>query len=644
MAGLASVATFGLRFVAQNQASAVMKGLARDFGVFNRITGRGFEELGHTIKEGGLRSKIAMGTAGLVGFQLVQGLTQASNAAVGALRSVIKEAADFEEQMVSFSVIAGASSEDLGRLKQRILEVTGPLPTTANQVAKAATAFARMSFAANSSTENLIQLSKQAIMFGRAIGVTDEQAALYMGKLATWLNLQDKNAKSMGNIASVVTRLGWRVKGTSQDIIKATERFGAFTRAMGASEVQTLSLAGLVVDSGILIRRGSTAINRSFQLMATNTQQFGQAMVKMGQVGAAVDFERMFQTDPVKAFETVLRALSTQNGQYGATLLKSLGLHGNYISDLITMSRNVDKLNDLQAEGTDELAKARKGVGATQKAFDEYSKTMNASIEILKGAWDNLKIVIGSPLLGALSGIFRAFADLLTVMIAHVPGLLEVVGVLLAVATAGLFLLKVYTSIKLMMAALRLAGMATAAAWIKGFLIFVAVLVAIVALATFILWLYRKIKGESKGLAETLDEVTGGIKDVSGQVVEAAGGGLVPGEAEQREATIQARGSEQLAESIGALKIPGAQHGGVFVKPTPVVIGEAGPEVAMSTEDFAGMMENLFGGFMEKIEALAGGGTSRIEMNNPVYLDGTLIAQNVSESEELDGLRRGEIG
>jgi TP901 family phage tail tape measure protein len=644
MAGLASIATFGLRFVAQDQASAVLGDLANKYKFFNKVTGRGFEEVAAKIKEGGLAQKLAMGTAGLVGYQLVQGVVRASALATGALRSIVKEAADFQQEMAMFGVIVGKSGDQLTGLKEKILEVTGPLPTTAIQVARAASAFAKMGLAADTSAENLIDLSNQAIMFGRAIGVSDEQAAMFMGKLATWLKLNDLTADSMGRVASVVTRMGFRIKGTSVDIIKATERFGAFVRAMGATEVETLSLAALVQDSGILIRRGSTAINRTFQLMATNTRSFGQTLARMGEVGSAVDFEKMFRTKPVKAFETLLRALSKRGGAYNAVMLKSLGLHGNYISDLITMSRNVGKLGQLQKEGEDEEKKYAQGLGMTQKAFDEYRKTMNAAIKTLEGAWDVIKVTMGGPLLGTLSTMFQWLANVLTFIVSEpiLRGLVKLIGILVLIAAVTLVIVKVYTLWKLAMAAVKAAGLVSAAANIKGFLIFLAVAVAIVAVFTLLLWIFRKLTGSSKGLKDSLKDVTSGIKDVSGQVVSAASGGMI-------EPTGEVAGIKESGEmsttpaamaGISEINVPGAAKGGVFNRPTPVVIGEAGPEVAMPVAQLTGMMER----FVAAIERRNESEPMQTQVQSSLYLDGQVVARSVAETEELENLRSGRLG
>lgn len=649
MANLAGIATFGLHFVAKEQVSATLQGIATKYKWLNRITGNAISELGSQVAESGTKQKIALAAAGNMAQAYSQMINQASAAAISAFKGIIKEAADFEQEMAMFSVITGQTGAELEALKLKIIEVTGPLPTTANQVAKAATAFAKMGLAAETSAENLILLSHQAIMFGRAIRVSDEQAAMFMGKLATWLAVTDKSADSMGRLASVVTKLGWNIKGTAQDVVRATERFGAFVRAMGATEVETLALAALVQDSGILIRRGSTAINRTFQLMSINARQFGMAMQKAGEVGSAAEFETMFRTSPVKAFETVLRALSKQGGAYGAVMLKNLGLHGNYISDLITMSRNVGKLNQLIGVGNQEFSKSGKEVSATEQAFNAYSQTLNASIEIIKGAWTNLKILMGAPLLGVLSEILQAISGFMTVLMSTAPGraMLYLAGGLIAVAAGGLLVLKIYKDMQLMFITLEAIGSKTMLMWTVRMLKFIAIVLIAVAVITLLLWAWNKLYGKKpKTLTESFSDVTGGIKSYSSAVLGSVGGGET--QAASGETALAGIGGGGGAGGMGMntpeFEMPAMASGGIVVQPTPVVVGDKGPEAVLPLKKFDDMMYK----FSNRIGEMIAGAMSnlpvpKIEMSIPLTIDGKEVGKAIAESADTEKARTGEV-
>ena len=663
MADLASVATFGLRFVAKDQVSEVLDKLATKFSLINKITGQGFKEVNAVIKEGGLAGKLALGTAPLVASQMMQGLTRATMVLSGALSSVIKKAAEFEANMQTFSVIAGKSGDNLTELKRKIIAFTTPLPTTANEVAKASVEFAKMGFAAVLTTDQMIKLGFEAIKFGRAIGTTDAQAALFLGKLATWLAIANPTAEKMNEIASVATRLGWSIKGTTQDIIKATERFGAFVRAMGAGEAETLALAAFMVDSGIQIRRGSTAINRTFQLMATNINGFGSALSKIKAVDSAQAFEKLFRTAPVKAFGVLLKGLNAQGGVEAATLLKTAGLHGNYVSDLIAMSRNVKKLTGLTAAYTDELEKSGTAQSAVNKAYAANLDTFNMSIKILKGSLENIQIIMGGPLLRPLSEVAKSFVDVVAKSMEWFPGLtttlFQIFGGLLLLAVGGLIAIKTFVQFQMALAVIKAAGLKTFHAWSVGLIKIVAIVIVLIAAFTLIAWIWNWLSGNFKSYADTLKDVTGkmgqagstvltgvtGGLDMSGGT---AGSGALPGAtlgalqqgaagnpAPQWQPTIAGR---QESASDGAdLPIPQMASGGIVVRPTPVVVGEAGAEAIIPLKELAAMLGNF------ATSKQASPAEMRVTVTSPIYLDGMEIGRTVRESVVMESLRQGRL-
>lgn len=623
MANLAGLALFGLRFVAKDEITDVLKRVAKNYGFLNKITGNAVTQLANTTEEGGLKMRVALGTAGLVGMQALNVLNQTSTALVGSFNNMIKEASSFESEMVKFGIIAGGTGVDVENLKKEILAFTAPLPTTANEVARAATAFAKMGFAMQLSSRQMIELSFEAIKFGRVIGTSDEQAALFIGKLATWLQVSRPTPDVMNRIASTVSKLGFMIKGTAIDVIRATERFGAFVRAMGATEAQTLALAALVQDSGILIRRGSTAINRTFQLMASNTRAFGSALQSMGQVASDTEFDKLFNTDPVEAFRLLLVGLSTQTGQYATNLLKSLGLHGNYISDLITMSRNTERFSQTITEATKEMTRNRAELSLNDKAYEETRKTFESAMKTYRGAIENLKILAGTPFLKIFSGALLAVADLLGKLIEVSPLLVQIGGILFGALTLGLVLIKVYANLTLTVAALGEAGAKSAAAFAAGFFKVVIVLLAIVALATLAYYVYKKVTGQATTLRGSLKDVASGIGGVSSEITGAVTGGMgtIPG------TTPEMAGTHGVA-------LPEMQAGGIVVRPTPVIVGEKESEAIIPLRELAGMMERMMG-------ARSGGTTQSVAVSTPVYLDGMQIARSTREAEFIDNIRQG---
>jgi TP901 family phage tail tape measure protein len=434
----------------------------------------------------------------------------------------------------------------------------------------------------------------------------------------------------MEEISSVVTRLGWVIKGQATDVIRATERFGAFVRAMGATEAQTLSLAALVQDSGILIRRGSTAINRTFQLMSINARSFGNAVAKAGVVAQSADFERLFATDPVEAFNKVLIMLNKSSGQQATIMLKQLGLHGNYISDLITMSRNQERWNDvIRKTADDELQKVREGTGASTTAFEKMQTTFNMAQKTFKGAIQNLMIVLGGPLLEPIAAVLKGLSDVIEEVMKMDPVILQWAGRIFFAAMATMVLVKAFMALKIAFAAIKMAQLITLAAFVKLIIIigvFAAILIGVWALIKYV---RAKAKGESTTLLNETKKTASQLKGAVTATTETLTGGETLAAAKV--------GGEEVAAAPAEL--PGAQHGGLFLQPTPVVVAEREPEGVIPLRQMADMMARMQGPAAPAGAAATPGGA--VQVASSLYLDGMVVAESISEQADIDRIRRG---
>jgi len=423
MALVQQVIGIGIRFSAKDELSKTLDGMIARAKQFSFLGGgpiaQGLTGLQAQLNAGGKVALKAGMSAGLFAGMASQGVTRAASALRGFTGDMITKAADFEEEITRIGIASGKSAEYMGQLSEAILRVSGPLPTTAVELAKATTAFAKMGLATELSANQLAELGRVAVMFGRAINISDEQASLFLGRLSTWLGITHPVAEDLERIGSEVARVGFFIKGTAQDVISATERFGAFATSIGFTEDEVIALAGHVKDSGILIRRGSTAINRTLQQMVLRLGDFAQAMTEAKVVANPEEFKKMFRADPMKAFQKVLESVGKQWGGHSAQMLRSLGIQGNYISDMITMSANQGRLVTSLELANSEFSKAN----FLQGAYNKMSETFNGRLKAMTGAWDNLKITIGVKLLPVLTWllekltkIFNWFQDMSPLM------------------------------------------------------------------------------------------------------------------------------------------------------------------------------------------------------------------------------------
>ena len=500
---LTQVIGIGIRFTAKDQLSGKLRTIERGLKRFLPGIGQMVGGLRGAVNAGGIAAQRASAGMGLFAHQAVGAVSAMSSAMTNSLKRMIKLSGDYQAVITQIGIASGQTGEYLSELASEILKVTGPLPTTAKELAKATFAFAKMGFAVDRSAKDLAQFALVAVKFGRAVGFSDEQSALFLSRLATWMGITKPTSQDLLQLGSAVARVGFFIRGTAIDVIKATERFGAFAKALGFTEGDIIALAGHVKDSGILIRRGSTAINRTLQQMVLRTDDFAQAMTKAKVVANPAEFKKMFRTDPMQAFMKVLEATNKQWGGSSAIMLRNLGIVGNYISDLITMSNNTERLTQTRKLATAEMKNAL----FIEEAFNKMQATFNQRLVALQGAWDNIKITIGSKLLPVLSKLAIVFIDIFTT-IAELPAIVHILAaVLFVAATMAIFATKVFLMFKMAMFLFSIAtGGAAVSAWalLWPLLAIVGILTAIILLVAWLVGGFDAFKKATKDIGANL--------------------------------------------------------------------------------------------------------------------------------------------
>ena len=627
--------TFGIRLVARNEMSAELNKIADEFKVLNWVTRNGIRQAAETVKDQGTAGAMAAGMFP----QALREITRYGQVAVDTLgnltQDMIDNAAKVQSTMTQVGVILGMDRKEVDKLTTSLIQFTAGLPASAQEVADATLEFAKMGMIANKTNEEIMNMSLQSIMFARSIGTSNAAAAEWLGKLHTWLGIANPTAQSMAEVGSVVTQLGWQIKGTSIDVMKATERFGAFWSAMGASNVEVLALGALISDSGILLRRGSTGVNRAGQLLASNARAFGVQLQKRGMIGSVNEFVSEFRTKPVEAFVRVLRMLNQAHGVDASNMLRAAGLHGNYVSDIITMSRNVEKYTSMVIEGEAARKRAAEGAGDTMKMFQKMNETYVQTLKSLDSTIQGMKTLAGGPLIAVMTEVMSAITMALAAITkSKFSWIIPVIGAFMGLLYVITYVTVALVGAKLAMYALGKAGFTALAAWlpILGWIIAGVIVLAAVIIGLAYAW--KRLKGEETSWVAATKDVAAGMKGISDTMQEAAMGG-VPGVATTEGGEIAAAGGE--------VELPGAPAGKVVSRKSLLWAGEKQPEIVMPLTHLATMM----GGFASKVASMVGGGAGgaaapvNVSLQAPIYLDGAQIATAVAERKSIDSIRSG---
>jgi TP901 family phage tail tape measure protein len=505
-------------------------------------------------------------------------------------------------------------------------------------LAKASIEFAKMGFASAENAEQLVGLGTAAVMLAQQVDKSIPEAALMIGRLAVYLRVDAAEAVTM---AGTMAKIGFAVRGTADDVYRATERFGAFARTLGMSAPEVLALASMVRDSGLQIRRGSTAINRTLQQMAMQTTTFGRIVQSQG--GPAVsEFVQTFQTNPLKAFQMVMEAVNKTSGAQAVQMLRSTGLVGTYISDIITLSGNMNKMDKVL-----ELANAETASGTQlQSGFATMMSTTTAQIDILKDSLRTFGIAVGAYMLPFIKGAAFLLSKVVQALIwigDKAPFLYWVVGGFLAIVAATYLATKVYIMYITVAALMKMANIAvTVTVWgltkAIGALTWkiTKALLLVMALIAFISWVTGWDigsaigKGISSSMAGVSSEIDKVMKDLSGnEFTLPVKAKLTPG------------ATKGAALEVGAPAVPSFQHGGPVTGLRPQLAVLHPGEFVLPTRSVTERAERATTSPEATRPVIRETIIKTIQVPITVTLDGSVIARYVESVNTEKALRAG---
>jgi hypothetical protein len=237
--------------------------------------------------------------------------------------------------------------------------------------------------------------------------------------------------------------------------------------------------------------------------------------------------------------------------------------------------------------------------------------------------------------------------------------LFQIFGGLLLLAVGGLIVIKTFVQFQMAFEVLKAAGLKTFAAWSLSLVKFIAIIIIVIAAVTLLVWIWKAATGGFKSYADTLKEVTGKIGDAGSTVLTGVTGGLNMSGGSAGSGALSGAGLDAIRQ--GAARNPAPQRqlaitahqespfddgdspfppmaaGGIVVRPTPVVVGEAGAEAIIPLKELASMLGNF------ATSKQASPAETRVTVTSPIYLDGMEIGRTIREGAAMESLRQGRL-
>lgn len=367
------------------------------------------------------------------GSSLFSGLSRAAESATSAVVNFGKQAvtklADFRAEMASVGKTTGLTGVALDQLGKslrnmsisdlggavaaeelaQIAAAAGQLGVKGKDIEAFTLSVAEISKATDIAADRTAEdMAKIANQFRDSL----EKPRIYFDEFGNSLGETSKSAyQQLSNIGSAINELSNNTTASAAQLVDMTKRMAGMGASVGLTVDNVAALSATMVDAGLGVERGSTAMNKMIGELYKNTDAFADALDLNAQ-----DLADALSKDPMKAIEMVLQGMDKMKQHEGP---KALLLA---VEELLGKG---DGITQLALNLSSKYADLGKN---TLMAADAFAKGTSAHDEFLAqtahtaARWDALKEKVNEfsrrvgevlePMTNWVTGILNNLADM----------------------------------------------------------------------------------------------------------------------------------------------------------------------------------------------------------------------------------------
>jgi len=345
-----------------------LKKVTKDVKQYPKTTNKALDKAGKAWK----KHTALIGAAGLgvAGFGAV---------AVATFRSVVTEAATFQQSMVNTQAVVGATSDELQELTGFAREMG---KQTVFSATESATAMNRLG-SAGLDTQEIMDSLKGTLDLSAA---TQSDLASTSQTVASTLSQFGFAAEESGRIANVFAATISASQATMEKLSTSMSIVGPVAKAVGLDLEETAGILGSLFNAGLDASTAGTSLRQAMAQLLKPTDDAKEALQRL-------NVETLDSQGQLRSLTDIIRDLET-TGLTAADALTIFGVRAGP-GMLALVSQGADSIEELTAAVTDtdkaaEIAELQVG-------------TFQGQMKLLNSAVSELKISIGDELLPVLT-------------------------------------------------------------------------------------------------------------------------------------------------------------------------------------------------------------------------------------------------
>lgn len=348
--------------------------------------GKSTEELAGGLEKSGSKTGI-----------VTKGITAAGLAVAAFGVASIKMAADFDEQMSTVQANSGATTAQLGQLREAALQAGASTVYTAAESAGAINDLAK----AGMSVSDILSGGLTASLNLAAAGQMDVgNAAEYMSQALTMFHLSGKDATST---ADALAAGADKAVGDVSDFGEALNNCGVMANSFGMNLQETVGVLGLFAQNGIVGAEAGTQLNSMLMKLANPASDAKSTMEELGISTHDASGKFVGMANLAGQLHDKLGSLTDQQRQQAeATIFGSYAIKGAGI------------IMDAGKQGVEDWTKAVSDSGFAAQQASNKTNNLKGDLKMLESATQSAMTKIGEGAQGPLRKFTQGLTDLIT--------------------------------------------------------------------------------------------------------------------------------------------------------------------------------------------------------------------------------------
>lgn len=328
---------------------------------------------------------------------ITSGLTAAGLAAAAFGVASVKMAADFDEQMSTVQANSGATTAQLGQLREAALQAGASTVYTASESAGAINDLAK----AGMSVSDILSGGLTASLNLAAAGQMDVgDAAEYMSQALTMFHLSGKDATST---ADALAAGADKAVGDVSDFGEALNNCGVMANSFGMNLQETVGVLGLFAQNGIVGAEAGTQLNSTLMKLASPASDAKSTMEELGISTHDASGKFVGMANLAGQLHDKLGSLTDQQRQQAeATIFGSYAVKGAGI------------IMDAGKKGVEDWTKAVSDSGFAAQQASNKTNNLKGDLKLLESATQSAMTKIGEGAQGPLRKLTQGLTDLIT--------------------------------------------------------------------------------------------------------------------------------------------------------------------------------------------------------------------------------------